>query len=56
MAAPSSILAWDSPMDKAVWRATVHGASKETQLGEWTTTTYVYDKKKNRRRPTGWFK
>ena len=39
------------------WRAAVHGASKETQLSEWTTTTYVYDKKKkNRRRPTGWLK
>ena len=28
MAAPSRILAWENPMDRGVWRATVHGVTK----------------------------
>ena len=51
MATHSCILAWESPMDKAVWWATAHGASEETQLSDWTTT-YVYDKKKKKQKET----
>ena len=33
MAIPSSTLAWESPMDRAAWQATVHGVSEtQTQL------------------------
>ena len=36
MATHSSILAWD-PMDRGVWRATVHGVTKsQTQLSNFT--------------------
>ena len=30
MATHSSILAWKLPMDRAAWRAAVHGIAKET--------------------------
>ena len=26
----SSILAWENPMDRGAWQATVHGATKES--------------------------
>ena len=32
MATHSSILAWSIPMDRGVWRATVHGGHKEHNL------------------------
>ena len=33
----SSILAWESPMDRAAWRATVHGVTEsQAQLSEHT--------------------
>jgi len=28
MATHSSILAWENPMDRGVWQATVHGVAK----------------------------
>ena len=30
MATPSSILAWENPMDRGAWWATVHGVAKES--------------------------
>ena len=40
----SSILAWESPMDRAAWRATVHGVT-ESQIGLNTHThALLYDK------------
>ena len=29
MATPSSILAWENPLDRGAWWATVHGVAKE---------------------------
>ena len=35
MAAHSSILAWDKPMDRGAWRATVRGVTKsQTEPGD----------------------
>ena len=34
----SSILAWGNPMDREIWRATVHGVAKETVMTYWLTT------------------
>ena len=37
MAIHSSILAWENPMDRGVWWATVHGVAKsQTQLSYFT--------------------
>ena len=32
MAAHSSILAWENPMDRGAWQATVHGVTKRQIL------------------------
>ena len=32
MATHSSILAWDNPMVRGAWRATVHGVVKESDI------------------------
>ena len=32
MATHSSILAWDNPMDKGTWQATVHGVTKDSDM------------------------
>ena len=32
MATPSSILAWENPMDRGAWEATVHGVTKESGM------------------------
>ena len=32
MATPSSILAWENPMDRGAWEATVHGVTKESDM------------------------
>ena len=43
MATHSSILAWENPMDRGAWQATVHGVARSwTQLSNYTTTTTVY--------------
>ena len=34
MATHSSILAWENPMDRAAWQATVHGGLKESDMTE----------------------
>ena len=32
MATRSSILAWENPMDRGAWEATVHGVTKESDI------------------------
>ena len=32
MATHSDILAWENPMDRGAWQATVHGATKESDM------------------------
>ena len=40
MATHSSTVAWKIPMDRAAWRATVHGVAKSwTQLRDYAHTT-----------------
>ena len=40
MATHSSILAWENPMDREAWQATVQGVAKGwTWLSGWITTT-----------------
>ena len=42
MATQSGILAWENPMDRGAWQATVHGVTKSwTRLSNWTTTATV---------------
>ena len=38
MTTHSSILAWKIPMDRGTWRATVHGAHKESDTTEQLST------------------
>ena len=41
MSTHSSIVAWEVPMDRGAWRATVHGISKSrTQLCDWAQDTF----------------
>ena len=30
-----SILAWENPMDRGAWQATVHGVAKSLSTAEW---------------------
>ena len=34
MATSASILAWENPMDRGAWGATVHGVTKESDMTE----------------------
>ena len=34
MATHSDILAWENPMDRGAWQATVHGVTKESDMTE----------------------
>ena len=34
MVTHSSVLAWENPMDRGAWRATVHGVTKESDTTE----------------------
>ena len=38
MATHSSIFAWRIPMDRGVWRATIHGVAKNRDTTEWLST------------------
>ena len=41
MATHSSVLAWETLMDRGAWRATVHGVTKiRTQLSDLSTTQH----------------
>ena len=42
MATHSSILAWRIPVDRGVWRVTVHGVRKESDVTERLSTVHVY--------------
>ena len=42
MATHSSILAWRIPVDRGVWRVTVHGVRKESDITEQLSTVHVY--------------
>ena len=40
MAAHSSVLAWENPMDRGAWRATLRGVAKsQTRLNNYTAAT-----------------
>ena len=41
MATHSSIHAWRIPMEREVWRATVHGLAKESDMTEATEHVHV---------------
>ena len=39
MAAPSSSLAWEIPMDRGGWQSIVHGRHQESDMTEYTPPT-----------------
>ena len=45
MTTHSSILAWENPMDRGVWRSMVHGVAKEEDtIQHLNTTTNIFPK------------
>ena len=42
MATHSSILAWNNPMDRGGWQATVHGVAKSQPLTEYAHSATLF--------------
>jgi len=41
MAVHSSVFAWDSPMNRGAWQATVHGVARIGRYGSTTAQIYL---------------